>query len=66
MTEMREVSHEEFFQAMNDKDVHPHLTGAWSNETGYTSEWKLRGGRTIIGKSQGPIKRIHPTRYWLP
>lgn len=63
---MTEVTQKEFFQAMNDKDVHPHITGAWSDETGYTKEWKLRDGRTIIGRSQGPIKRLGPHRYWLP
>lgn len=62
---MKEVTKKEFFAAMN-MDVHPHIVGPWSNETGYTSEWKLRDGRTIVGKSQGPINRTQPNRYWLP
>lgn len=38
---------------MGPLDVHPHIMGSWSDETGYTKEWKLRDGRTIVGKSQG-------------
>ena len=64
---MREVTHEEFFKAMGPKDVHPRIVDAWSDETGYTSEWRLKSiSQRLVGKSRGPIKRIHPNRYWLP
>ena len=64
---MREVTQEEFFKAIGNRDVHPRIVDKWSDETGYTSEWRLRSiSQWLVGKSQGPYNHVGPNRYWLP
>jgi hypothetical protein len=62
----RQVSRDEFYEAMGPLNVHPCPVGPWP----YTSLWKLNGGAgPTVGWSEGylPMDSALPqTRYYLP
>lgn len=47
---MRKISKDEFYKMVGPLDVHPSIQpGPWP----YTSLWKLRNTREVVGKSVG-------------
>ena len=60
----KEVSKEEFFQAINNLNVHPYPIGDYHSDN-YRSQWKLPDGR-IVGKSvpYGNTPHYKPNTRW--
>lgn len=62
---MREVTKEEFFQSIGPRDVVTSIRHEkWNSETGYTTDWKTRGGH-LVGTSQSGNGVGHNKKFWL-
>lgn len=64
---MKQVTRQEFFAAVGQKNVHPSIRRtSWP----YTTDWKLQAGiGAIVGKSEDrliPGSALTETLYFLP
>jgi hypothetical protein len=64
-TGLVEVTQEQFFAALyaDPRDIMPRIVGSWSDETGYTQEWRRNQyyDSALFGRSSG----ARAMRYWL-
>jgi len=60
-----DVTEDEFFAVLyaDPRDIMPSIIGAYSKETGYTSEWRANNGtRTLFGITAGDS--THPPQTY--
>jgi hypothetical protein len=57
----KEVTQEEFYAFMGNRNVHPTPIGTWSNEIGYISEWKTPSDM-LMGITYGNGYRTYKLR----
>jgi hypothetical protein len=55
----KEVTKEEFFAFIGNKNAHPTPRGKWNDTVGYVSEWRLLTSGYVLGLTTRTAYFIH-------